>query len=360
MKIGTPENVARPRLVGLDLIRGICALGVMVYHYWYASGFGYINGMGTYGVYIFFALSGFALFYVYSTKEISEKFLCEFYISRCLRIFPLFLAVAIYRSWGDEATAYNVARFIVNVTPLAGIAHTPNFSPLIIGGWSVLIEWSFYLLFPFLLLFRGLKNLIALFIFTAAIGWLHGLAAMYPPEGLRGDRLFSFTDTLTFLCYFVGGMLGAHIFMHHPNLTAWVRPGHFPLGFAVSLLILIFFWDQVFAYAGRRTLLSGETAVFLMLLGCVVVFLAAHQEPQGVLKKISVFLGDISFALYLTHMYVWQLVVGLLDGRGGAALQIGVSSLLTISFAAVVYQYFERPIRDIRKDRWGSVPTRGA
>lgn len=325
----------------------------MIYHYWHAAGFGYINGMGTYGVYIFFALSGFALFYVYSPKEMSETFLREFYISRCLRIFPLFLAVAVYRSWGDELSAYNITRFLVNVTPLSGIGDTSNFSPLIIGGWSVLIEWSFYLLFPFLLLFRNFWALLTLFIFTFIVGWLHGLAALYPPENLRADRLYSFTDTLSFLCYFVGGMLSAHIFMHRPEIMAWAKKVPFPLLTSVVILLVIFFWDQMFNYGDRRPFLSGETAAFLMLLGCLVVFLAAQKEPTGAVKRISVFLGDISFALYLIHMYAWQIMEGWLNGAGGIALQMGLSACLTIVAATLIHRYFEAPIRDIRKRRGG-------
>lgn len=344
----------KQRLVGLDLIRGLCALSVMIYHYTHIAGWGDLEGMGTYGVYIFFVLSGFALYYVYSDGEISEKFLRNFYISRCLRILPLFIAVALYRSWGADLNAYTAVRLIIHATPLAGVADTPAFSSLVIGGWSILIEWSFYLLFPFLLLFRNFWSLVALFVLTLLVNYLFVLAAYYPIDGIRPDRAFQAQDTLTFLCYFVGGMLGAHIWTNYLQFNA--RNFSIPAPLIISLLLMafIFVLPEIYNFGSRRNFLSGWNSTALILLSCVLVLLASMKEPQGGLRSVAIFLGDISFALYLIHVYVWQAVAGVI-GFDNPTLLFVTSGSIAIPLSWLIYRYFEKPIRDIRKTRMGKV-----
>lgn len=135
-----PSTTAVDRLHGLDLVRGICALSVMIYHYCHLAKLGDPYAVGTFGVYIFFVLSGFALYYVYGQRTVDERFLKDFLVSRYLRIMPLFLAVAVYRLWGQPFDYYNFTRLIVHATPLVGIADPASFSKVMEGGWSILIE----------------------------------------------------------------------------------------------------------------------------------------------------------------------------------------------------------------------------
>ncbi len=339
----------KQRLVGLDLIRGLCALAVMIYHYTYLAGDGALLGFGTFGVYIFFALSGFALFYVYADRPIDEAWLREFYISRIFRIFPLFAAVAIYRSWGFGFDPYHLMRLLAHATPLAGLADPKAFT-LVVGGWSVLVEWSFYLLFPALLLFRSTKALTALFIFTVVVNYLYVLGAYYPPDNIRAGREFSYSDTMTFLCFFVGGMLGAHIFATRPDLMSFVARMQHPLLGALLVMSVIFAWPELVQYPNRMQFLSGPNASVLVVLSCVVVFLGALENPTGWLHRVSVFLGDISFALYLIHVYVWNWIGKLADFDSVWTHSI-IAGLVTIALSKLIHFGFESPLRNIRKWR---------
>jgi peptidoglycan/LPS O-acetylase OafA/YrhL len=347
----TPEEakvvVRQDRLLGLDLVRGLCALAVMAYHYTYLAGDGALLGFGTFGVYIFFALSGFALFYVYGDRPISERFLRDFYMSRIFRIFPLFLAVAIYRSWGSEFHPYHLMRLIVHATPLAGVADPTAFT-LVVGGWSVLVEWSFYLLFPALLLFRSTTALAALFVFTVVVNYLYVMGAYYPPENVRAGREFDYSDTMTFLCFFVGGMLGGHIYSSRPDLMRLVSSLPYPLICSLLVMAVIFAWPEVIQYPARREFLSGPNATVLVFLSCLVVFLAALENPVGWAGRISVFLGDISFALYLIHVYVWNWI-GKVFAPENVWLHSIVAGLATIILAKAIHFGFENPLRNIRK-----------
>jgi peptidoglycan/LPS O-acetylase OafA/YrhL len=329
VRIGS--SAQRQRLTGLDLVRGLCALGVMFYHYSHAAGWGGMDAFGTFGVYVFFSLSGFALYYVYGHRQISEQFLKDFFISRILRITPLFFAVAVYRSWGAEMTAYSLVRLVVHGTPLIGIADVAAFSPLVVGGWSIVIEWSFYLLFPVLLLFRSTKA-----------------------DAVAESRRFYYTDTLTFLCYFVGGMFGAHIFVNRPDIMVLAKKIPFPLIVSLILLTVIFAWPEVLNYPSRRQFLSGGNAMLLTLIACALVFLAALQNPTGHLARVSTFLGDTSFAVYLIHTYVYRWVGNILP-EVSLPLRIALSAIVTIILAKLIHRYFESPIRDFRKLRGARV-----
>lgn len=337
----------RERLLGLDLIRGLCAVSVMIYHYCHLAKWGDPYAMGTFGVYIFFVLSGFALYYVYGQRSVDESFLRSFFVSRFLRIMPLFVAVAIYRMWDTPLDDYNLVRLLIHATPLIGIADVAAFSKVMVGGWSILIEWSFYLLFPFLMLFRKFWSVVALFALTTLINYKYVQAAYYPPAHLRAGEGLPYTDTLTFLCFFIGGILGAKVHLEAAGIMLNMRRVRHPLYWALGCVALIFSLPAIVPYGGRVDFLSGTDASLLVLLTVTLVFLAAIEQPQGKLARVSTFLGDISFAVYLLHVYVWN-AVGSWFGPP-LWLQFILSATLTLFIAMLVYKYFERPMRDIRK-----------
>jgi peptidoglycan/LPS O-acetylase OafA/YrhL len=54
-------NPSRGRVLGWDLLRGLCALTVASYHLLYWLGLAELPALGTYGVYLFIVLSGASL-----------------------------------------------------------------------------------------------------------------------------------------------------------------------------------------------------------------------------------------------------------------------------------------------------------
>lgn len=338
------------RLVGLDLVRGLCALAVMVYHYAHFAGWGSFDALGTYGVYIFFVLSGFALHYVYSSREISEKFLRDFFISRCLRIFPLFAVVALLRSMSGPLDDFSLLRLIVNATPLIGFADAAVFSGLVVGGWSIMIEWSFYLLFPLLLLFRPTMAVIAVFCFSLLLSNLYIQGAYYPPDYVNPSRVPWYTHTFTFLAYFVGGMLGAHFFSRYRERLLLVR---WPLAMSLLIMAAIFALPHVVEFGGRKSFLSGASSTALICASSILVLLAAIREPSRILRRAGTFLGDISFGLYLLHPYIWQWTSTF---NLSPPLRFAAAAGASICIAALVFRFFESPMRDIRKWRMWAKP----
>lgn len=345
--MATEAPVVLRRLHGLDLIRGLCAFGVMTYHYVHFSGLGSLDGLGTYGVYVFFVLSGFAMAYRYTNDKLDEQFVKSFFAARALRIFPLFALVAILRFATGPIDTFSAARLLVNVTPLMGLGDPTAFSSLVVGGWSIMVEWAFYLAFPFVMLVRSVRGMACVFAFALLVNYLHTQAAYYPPAYVKLDRVPSFTESLTFLAYFAGGMLGARVFTSYRLADVSILRGSFPLIISLALLALIFSWPHVMPFFGRKAFLSGWTALTLILLSALLVYVSAIGTPSRALREVATFTGDISFALYLIHPYVYRWVENLIPGLDNA-LRISVSAVASIGMAYAIHRYFEKPIM-----RWG-------
>src|SRR5262249_54537957 len=87
----------KPRHHALDLLRGLAAVGVSAYHFTYSNGLD-IQSLGTFGVYVFFVLSGLTMMLVYGgqfSKWIPEDDLITFYWNRIARIMPLLAAASL-------------------------------------------------------------------------------------------------------------------------------------------------------------------------------------------------------------------------------------------------------------------------
>jgi len=88
------------RIPSLDGLRGLAAYIVVVSHVSNATGLwdkNFGNGAGQIGVMIFFVLSGFLMGHLYIGREWSLDAVKRFCVSRVARVFPLYLALVIFR-----------------------------------------------------------------------------------------------------------------------------------------------------------------------------------------------------------------------------------------------------------------------
>lgn len=147
------------RYPGLDLVRSIAIIWVMLFHGWY---FGYgtpvvaIAKHGAMGVDLFFALSGFLigsqLLKVYA--EGRTPAFGEFYRRRAFRILPAYLVVlALYftvPAFSEVKGIQPLWQFLTFTQNLKyDAAHSRAFS----HSWSLCVEEYFYLLFPLIAFF---------------------------------------------------------------------------------------------------------------------------------------------------------------------------------------------------------------
>jgi peptidoglycan/LPS O-acetylase OafA/YrhL len=314
------------------------------------------------GMSLFFVLSGFVIHYNYFNrlKDFNGRQLHNFYTARMARLFPLyFLLVGLEMLLGKvmiltingRSPAFIDAGYSMAVLPYhitlaqSWIWKYANGLPLIFQygvtsqvSWSISTEWFFYFSFPLVtLFFRKLTDLrttiifcvsytVAAFVFVAfvAINFraidAFATARFGPVASLAHNEAFSFVFWITYfwpvsrLLDFVGGCFVGHIYLlsarQHSSPLSPRAAGYATWG---ALLIItathtvLWFPDSSSAFHPLIVLASNfGYAPGIMLL---IYLVAAYPSSVARLlaSRFCVLGGNISYSLYLLHMWIWDL-----------------------------------------------------
>lgn len=340
---------------GLDGLRAIAVLIVMVAH----LGFEHLIP-GGFGVTVFFFISGFLITrLLLAEAEKSGIGLKNFYARRFVRLYPallfmLFGTVAIYglsgigAPTGTELTAgifyfTNIFQVFVRATT-DGLPFMP-WTHL----WSLAVEEHFYLIFPaFMLLCR--KNwkraAVILMVLLAAVP-LWRAFIMFGTDLPYADYNYMMTDA-RFDSLAWGCLLS--ILLHlKGNLKAF-KPllGIIPTALAGCAIIASFLIrDETFRYTLRFSLQGA--ALFVLVLN--FYYLKALDFAVNIAEwKWLAWVGKISYALYLWHVPIYDLVHRSMD-RGLESLML--TTVASFAIAAFSFYIVEKPFVALRK-RFGA------
>lgn len=323
-------------IYGLDLVRGLCAVGIAVYHYLAWEHAARLESLGTFGVFIFFIISALVLMVVYGHKfsdAISRPDLLKFFQRRAARIIPLLAAVALialpYR-WlmnGIEPIS-NLGETVIMATGLFAL-HAPGYIATTPGAWSLGIELLFYAAFPLVALLLGACSIARIAIVGAIlIAAQQILLATLPPRGVEMFGPLYFMP-LTMAPFFVMGML---IYKLPNERKAWGAPA------ALLSLVAVFTYSELFPfyiYGG------GWQFVLLTAMATIAVYAGAVADLRGIARPIAKYLGDISYSLYLTHWIAFDL-----SGRGPLdEIRPVAFAVLALMIATGTTYLFEMPAR---------------
>ena len=308
------------RFDALTGFRALAASMVFVYHnrkYWRAQlhpeFLRFINEFHV-GVSLFFVLSGFLLAYSYGDKP-SQSWLGykNYILSRIARIFPLYwLILTLYYldyrfgKMDFSPLTYSLAHGFSNSLNLKGIAQ----------AWSLTVEFTFYLLMPFLCLIEKKSRwylVFALLLFTA-LTWLTGYLwfqyngnpkqFFYPLKFILGS---TFAGRWT---EFFAGMLLASWLKQSQHDQQWFwqwkyktylgLSGVFLLCYAVGL-----FQPDIYHHGADHPIGFVIFTVFMpIFIGLWLAGLISEVTPiqRFFSRKLLVLLGKASFAFYLIHI----------------------------------------------------------
>jgi peptidoglycan/LPS O-acetylase OafA/YrhL len=348
----TLPRAGSSRIDSLDILRGFLALAVAVYHIsiWsriFEAGTRTNNAVaifGNYGVEGFFIVSGFCFFHLYGKGEWGNRELRRFHIKRFFRIAPLYyLAVAgsllLRPPFGlhPVGPGFSPRMLLENLSLTFGLFH-PNHS-LVLGGWSIGIEYVFYMAFPLLAWAtrrRWVLYLGAALLLTAAWPWLFHRVQAAPNLGDMKFHAYVQIPNHAFL-FLLGGVV-ADLRRRIP----W-RLG-LPLFLASVGLLFLLALPRGPVFYDHFDVLAGMTRLrYVGICTLAVAVFALYDVPDHPLRIPFVFLGNASYSVYLLHPFAWFFVQKVLPKGLAAGWSFAAALLVTLALAGLVFRFIEKP-----------------
>lgn len=357
-------------LPGLDGLRAIAIIGVLLYH----AGFDPLPG-GFLGVDVFFVLSGFLI-----TSLILEQFqrsgtidFKKFYLGRARRLLPaLFLmlfvvGIAVAFIYTDSAPSFRA-------DALASIFYVNNWwyivadhsyfeftgRPALLNHlWSLAVEEQFYLIWPFIAFLvirkfsRGVLGLVAFGGALASTIWMVVIATSQSmPELSDPSRAYFGTDS-----HAMGLLVGAAL------ATIW-RPGRLPSAIAprarvpltsagVAAIVLLFGFYAFSSEFSPFLYRGGFLALAILVAGIIV--LATHPALSlGTWLGVAPlrYLGQRSYGIYLWHWPIFMVTRPQQDIPLDGVTLFMLRMALTLGIAELSYRFVEMPIRQGALSAW--------
>ena len=359
------------RVVGLDGIRGLAALFVVLNHIFERSWVGnrayhapfWAAWMlyGRFAVIVFIALSGFSLGLGPARSGWRFKSIATYAHRRAWRILPPYWAALVFSlvmTWFVLAqpgwpvpNGKSVAVYGLLVQDAFAQGHHAGFwsagSPNR-AFWSIAIEAQLYILLPLLLLLVRRVSARAMIGLVAAIVVTVGLLGPHVP--LMNSALVKFTPDLAVL--FAVGLLAAGI------VTASERTRSRPwAGYALAATVPVIALMVVKGATWSNLNLFWLDLAWAPAIGCLLAAIATSR-PRPVVRfldsRLPRSLGSCSYSLYLTHVpIVIAVSYGLVLGRvatGTPTFFVLAAILLpvTVCFARLFAAAFELPFQQHR------------
>lgn len=301
----------------IDALRGYAILGVFVVHTSQSVGGlnKYIQMLandGARGVQLFFVASALTLTASWHRRQDGVS---AFFVRRLFRIAPMFwLAILLNmlafgfgpRYWAPLGISWSDVG-LTSIFLHGG--HPRSINSVVPGGWSITVEMTFYLIFPFAMF--GIRNMRA-----AILVFLASLFVNY---------FFVYSSFTTEFRGVLESILEEEEYYLIPSFVYLWLPSQIPV-FAIG--IGVFFALRDFKWRWPIKYLRILTAVFLILLlarpftpvGALNGFLDRHVQfailfggvayalGNGIFKPIAfpaiIFLGKVSYSAYLLHFVV--------------------------------------------------------
>ncbi|MES2387288.1 MAG: acyltransferase [Bacteroidota bacterium] len=372
MKKTGPRPVYFPQLDGL---RAIAILAVIFEHWipeFFSAGFSIplpfkiVGGesrlnflfskttlfAGVFGVHLFFVLSGFLIgnILIRQREAIEQgigtywQAIRNFYARRTIRIFPIYYLVVfilIVTNWAGFMR--DIAPWLLTYTFNVKIYLASYFYPPITHLWTLACEEQFYLLLPPILLLSPLRRIPVTIACFIVFSWLFRfLIQAFGPGNptlvfFLGPAVFDKFSLGLLLAWF--GFIGKKIPYRIPAMFA---------GFA--LFFICGFIENVIP--GRTFIqLSAVSIAFACLTDlCAEGF--KGFTGRVLTSKPMVWIGRVSYGLYLYHCFVPPLVLRFFWFTGlhvpGTIVKTGVDTLVLLLVTYLSFWYIETPVNRLK------------
>jgi exopolysaccharide production protein ExoZ len=343
MQISQPARPDSASLVSIQALRGIAALLVFWGHAINAVNLKvpaeFPHLYGPFGVDLFFVISGFVM--VYSSERLFGRpdAPIKFFARRLARIVPLYWATTAILVW--FVMPYASTKAVLGSLFFA--PHIPSEAPLLFVGWTLIFEMFFYAVFAIALLARRPFAVVAgvsVFLIAFVILGPGRTAGIWAPPA--SSSIAYLADPV--VIEFVFGMIIALVYRAGVRLSMWAT---------ISLIIVAFIWlPQTIAMPSVPRPFSAGIAAALIVAGMSLSSLPSPKASS--LIRGAVFLGDISYSLYLTHLLsfsfvAWIVTQLVISPVGHAWMYFGAMLAIGLAVAAGTYLVFEKPTTNFLK-----------
>lgn len=305
---------------------------------------------GHFGVEIFFAISGFLITRLLLAEIIdtSGVSLANFYFRRALRLMPALAAMVLV------VTALMIAQGARDLRASAcALLYVTNYCVTEVGvmydgpgvtlegTWSLAVEEHFYLVFPLLLAGLYRRDIRALY---AAVAGICVAALAFRIGYALADRpgFFLYWRSETAVDLLMSGCVLSIMSAHEAGRSA-LRKMATTAFLALASVALVA--GQIASGAGKLGAALGQSAVAFWL-AALLVSLMLNPELAAIrhfLNRPAVaWLGRVSYSLYLWHVVIAMIEAsyGFFPGYAGAALAIACS----LALAATSDRFVEQPL----------------
>jgi peptidoglycan/LPS O-acetylase OafA/YrhL len=277
------------RVLELDALRGIAALMVVFYHYTVdrpQADLGFF--LGTTGVELFFMISGFVILMSLNSVKSSLHFI----VNRISRLYPTywacvtftFIALTIYY---HVDLGYNeIERYLGNLTMFQFYF---NISDIDDSYWTMIIEMTFYI--GMLVLYHLKKlNYLNWIGFIIIIGV--SISGLFFHDSPIVKEVFNSIQIVLYLPLFISGTIFYNLYFNKEKI--WQR--YSLLALCLIAQILSYNYTDRFRFSVNQTQYSIMLIVYYALFSLIV-----NHKLGFIVSKGTLFLGKISFAVYLIH-----------------------------------------------------------
>jgi peptidoglycan/LPS O-acetylase OafA/YrhL len=301
------------RIETIDLLRGLAALAVCWFHLTNANtiaGSGILQASGKYGwlgVEIFFVISGFIIPYALHRGGYRLNRFPTFLLKRITRLDPPYIVsillvlltgylISLAPHYQGEAFHLDIARILLHLGYLNVLVGYEWLNPVY---WTLAIEFQYYLLI--------------------------GLAFPLISSRSWSKRLLFFA-ALSLLAWKVtfGGFIFHFIFLFFMGISLFQRQSGI-ISRRELLVLLLLFTAGTYLTLGVPEVLAGMGAVFAI--SCLTIK-----------NRVFVFLGSISYSLYLVHPPVTRVVYTL--GRRFATTAARQTALVFLTLGIIIFSAY--------------------
>lgn len=311
------------RLLELDALRGIAALAVVVYHYFYRYNELHnrpdeiINWVyfGKYGAQFFFIISGFVIYWTLSRVENPLDFL----ISRFSRLYPVYwvaviITFSVVAVTGLPSKEVSIFEALFNLLMFHEYFKIPHVDGVY---WTLTVELTFYFWIFILYLSKQLKR---------AEYWMLPVLMVAVLQSTGFFKLPEIVNKI-FITY--------HISFFIAGISFYKIINKISDKFTIPL-ILISLISTAFIISVKHFL---AFSVFY-----TTFYLAISGNLKFLSFKPFVFLGSISYSLYLLHQNIGFVILDkFYENQLPTALGAFLSIVLCVLAAFLLNKYVEKP-----------------